>query len=227
MRVHDILIFIKTLAEHRRILWFILECLRLHRLYLRPEKCEFEQTRIEYLRLIVSQGKVEMDPIKIVGVMDWPVLKNCKEVQAFLGFANFYRRFVEGFLHHAQPLFELTKKDSKWSWENMNNRLSMGSSNDSRPPQSSSLLCIILIRRSGDSERTSASTNGLRPRCIVLSICGSWKIGVRSEVTWSENQSRSQRYGCQRSEDTGSEVQDVGESEKTLDKRRLRVSSLH
>jgi RNase H-like domain found in reverse transcriptase len=87
----------------------------LHRLYLRPEKCEFERTRIEYLGLIVSQGKVEMDPVKVAGVMDWPVPKNRKEVQAFLGFANFYRRFVEGFSHHARPLFELTKKDSKWS----------------------------------------------------------------------------------------------------------------
>jgi hypothetical protein len=62
---------------------------------------------------------------------------------------------------------------------------------------------------------------------LVLSICGSRKIGVRSEVTWSENQSLSQRYGCRRSEDTGSEVRDVGELEKTLDKRRLRVRSLH
>jgi RNase H-like domain found in reverse transcriptase/Integrase zinc binding domain len=48
--------------------------------------------------------------------MDWPVPKNHKEVQAFLGFANFYRRFVKGFSHHEQPLVELTKKDSKWSW---------------------------------------------------------------------------------------------------------------
>jgi hypothetical protein len=73
----------------------------LHRLYLRPEKCEFERTRIEYLGLIVCQGKAEMDPIKVAGVMDWLVLKNSKEVQAFLGFANFYWRFVEDFLHHA------------------------------------------------------------------------------------------------------------------------------
>jgi Reverse transcriptase (RNA-dependent DNA polymerase) len=112
----DILIFTKTLAEHRRILRLLLERLRLHRLYLRPEKCEFERTRIEYLGLIMSQGKVEMDPVKVAGVMDWPVPKNRKEVQVFLGFANFYRHFIEGFSHHARPLLELTKKDSKWSW---------------------------------------------------------------------------------------------------------------
>jgi Reverse transcriptase (RNA-dependent DNA polymerase) len=97
----DILIFTKTLAGHQRILQLVLERLRLHRLYLRPEKCEFERTRIEYLGLIVSQGKVEMDPVKVAGVMDWPVPKNCKEVQVFLGFKNFYWQFVEGFSHHA------------------------------------------------------------------------------------------------------------------------------
>ena len=64
----------------------------------------------------MSYGKVEMDPVKVAGVMDWPIPGNRKEVQAFLGFTNFYRRFVKGFLHHARPLFELTKKDAKWSW---------------------------------------------------------------------------------------------------------------
>ena len=112
----DILIFTDTLEEHRRLLRIVLACLWEHNLYLRPEKCEFEQMKVEYLGLIVSHGKIEMDPVKVAGVMDWPTPANRKEVQAFLGFANFYRRFVEGFSHHARPLFELTKKDAKWSW---------------------------------------------------------------------------------------------------------------
>jgi hypothetical protein len=57
-----------------------------------------------------------MDPVKVAGVTEWPTPKSKKEVQSFLGFANFYRRFIEGFSHHAKPLFELTKKDRKWSW---------------------------------------------------------------------------------------------------------------
>ena len=94
----------------------VLECLQLHKLCLCPKKCEFEWTRIEYLGLIVSYSKVEMDPVKVSGVMDWPTPTNWKEVQASLGFANFYHQFIEGFSHHARPLFELTKKDTKWSW---------------------------------------------------------------------------------------------------------------
>ena len=112
----DILIFTDTLEEHRRLLRIVLARLWEHNLYIRPEKCEFEQMKVEYLGLIVSHGKIEMDPVKVAGVMDWPTPANRKEVQAFLGFANFYRRFVEGFSHHACPLFELTKKDAKWSW---------------------------------------------------------------------------------------------------------------
>ena len=57
-----------------------------------------------------------MDPVKVAGVMEWPTPKSKKEVQSFLGFANFYRHFIEGFSHHARPLFELTKKDRKWNW---------------------------------------------------------------------------------------------------------------
>jgi hypothetical protein len=51
-----------------------------------------------------------MDPVKVAGVTEWPTPKSKKEVQSFLGFVSFYRCFIEGFLHHAKPLFELTKK---------------------------------------------------------------------------------------------------------------------
>jgi RNase H-like domain found in reverse transcriptase len=71
---------------------------------------------IKYLGLIISESEVKMDPVKVAGVVEWPVLMTKKEVQSFLGFENFYWQFIEGFSHHAKPLFELTKKDHKWSW---------------------------------------------------------------------------------------------------------------
>jgi hypothetical protein len=55
--------------------------MRKHKLYLLLEKCEFEQTMIEYLGVIISHNKVEMDPVKIAGVVDWPTPSNKKEVQ--------------------------------------------------------------------------------------------------------------------------------------------------
>jgi len=64
----DILIFMKDLEEHWRITHRVLGRLAEHQLYLRPEKCEFEKTRIEYLGLVISENRVEMDPVKVVGV---------------------------------------------------------------------------------------------------------------------------------------------------------------
>jgi hypothetical protein len=112
----DILIFTNLLEEHHRITCLVLDCMCEHKLYLRPEKCEFEKTRIEYLSIIISHNKVEMDPMKIAGVADWPMPSNKKEVQSFVGFINFYRRFIPGFSHHARALFDLTMKDIRFIW---------------------------------------------------------------------------------------------------------------
>ena len=86
----DILIFTETLEEHRKITRRVLELLEKHKLYLRPDKCEFEKTTIEYLGVIISHNSVAMDPVKIAGVTEWPAPTNKKEVQSFLGFTNFY-----------------------------------------------------------------------------------------------------------------------------------------
>jgi hypothetical protein len=86
----NILIFTKDIAEHRCIMQLVLERLHKHKLFLQHNKCKFEQTTIEYLRLIISQGEMRMDPVKVAGVMEWPALTIKKEVQSFLGFANFY-----------------------------------------------------------------------------------------------------------------------------------------
>ena len=71
---------------------------------------------VEYLGLVLSEGWVEMDPIKIAGVRDWPTPKNVTEVQSFVGFVNFYYRFIPEFSHVAVPLHCLTKKAEPWQW---------------------------------------------------------------------------------------------------------------
>ena len=86
----DILIYSKMLEEHRKIVNQVLQRLAEYDLYLKPEKCEFDKTKTEFLGLIISQGNIEMDPVKIKGVSEWPTPKKLKDVQAFMGFANFY-----------------------------------------------------------------------------------------------------------------------------------------
>jgi hypothetical protein len=101
MYLNNILIFTNSHEEHRRITCLVLDRMREHKLYLRPEKCGFEKTKIKYLGVIISHNKVEMDPVKIAGVADWPTPSIKKEVQSFVGFVNFYRRFIPGFSHLA------------------------------------------------------------------------------------------------------------------------------
>jgi len=110
----DILIFTETLEEHRAVTRRVMELLEKHKLYLRPDKCEFEKTTVEYLGVIISHNSVAMDPVKVAGVAEWPAPTNKKEVQSFLGFTNFYRRFIKDFSEHARPLFDLTRNDAKW-----------------------------------------------------------------------------------------------------------------
>jgi len=68
------------------------------------------------LGIIISENKVQMDEEKLSGVLEWSVPAKVKQVQAFLGFANFYHRFIENFAKILKPLFDLTKKDCTWNW---------------------------------------------------------------------------------------------------------------
>jgi hypothetical protein len=112
----DILIFSMDLSEHRELTREVLARLEKNDLYLRPEKCEFEKESIEYLGLIVGGGEVKMDPVKVAAVRDWPAPTNLKELRAFLGFANFYRRFIKNFAKIARPLNDLTRKNTSFDW---------------------------------------------------------------------------------------------------------------
>jgi len=100
----------QTREQHHGIVVRVLDILHKHRLYLKVEMCTFEQPMVEYLSLILSEGHMEMDPVKVAGVRDWPTPRNVTEVQSFVGFVNFYRCFVQDFSHVAKPLHQLTKK---------------------------------------------------------------------------------------------------------------------
>jgi len=104
----DILIFTKTEEKHVQAVRRVLQVLKENKLFLRPEKCEFYKQWIEYLGLVISENKVSMDPVKVAGVQEWPILENKTDIQAFLDFVNFFRRFIWDFSAKARPLFDLT-----------------------------------------------------------------------------------------------------------------------
>jgi len=111
-----ILRFTEILEKHQKVTQRVIELLWKHNLFLKPKKCEFEKTEVEYLRVIISQNSVKMDPVKVAGVKECPTPSNRKEVQSFLGFTNFYCRFIQGYSHLAHPLFDLMLKDTEWRW---------------------------------------------------------------------------------------------------------------
>ena len=94
----------------------VLQRLQENDLYLKPTKCEFKKTKIEYLGMVIEEGKITMDSVKVKGIWDWPALTTVKEVRSFLGFGNFYRKFINKFSELAVPLNGLLKKDKKFNW---------------------------------------------------------------------------------------------------------------
>ena len=105
-----------NITNHREKVHKVLQKLRQHDLYLKPEKCQFEQKKVEFLGIILEKETVQMDPTKTKGIADWKTPQNLKDVRAFLGFTGFYRYFVPNYSKIARPLIELTKKAVPFHW---------------------------------------------------------------------------------------------------------------
>ncbi|SJK99901.1 uncharacterized protein ARMOST_03212 [Armillaria ostoyae] len=117
----NILIFTKDLNEHRRIVRRVLQRLRENKLFLKAEKCKFKVLKTEYLGVIISEGQVQMDPIKLAGIAEWPTPMKKKELQSFLGFTNFYRKFIKNYSKVVRALTQLTG-NAEWTWGTAQNQ---------------------------------------------------------------------------------------------------------
>ncbi|KAL2083807.1 hypothetical protein ACEWY4_021580 [Coilia grayii] len=112
----DILIFSKSLPEHISHVRNVLQRLLENRLFVKAEKCEFHRDTISFLGFIVSAGTLQMDSSKVRAVVEWPKPSTRKELQRFLGFANFYRRFIRNYSTLAAPLTALTCSAVRFQW---------------------------------------------------------------------------------------------------------------
>ncbi len=97
MYIDDILIYSDSYEDHVKQVRSVLQRLLTHQLYAKIEKCEFHQTSVSFLGYVISSGGVAMEDKKVQAVIDWPQPVTLKELQRFLGFANFYRRFIRNF----------------------------------------------------------------------------------------------------------------------------------
>ena len=110
----DILIYSNNPEEHKKHVREVLRRLRNNGLYARLEKCQFHTDSVEYLGFRLSPEGLSMDPAKVKIIQDWPEPRKVKDIQSFLGFANFYRRFIDGYSDIVVLLTRLTWKNTPW-----------------------------------------------------------------------------------------------------------------
>ena len=88
-------------------------------LRLKPKKCKFYIEEVDFLGFIIGRNGIRIDPIKLQAVKEWKALTNVKEVQSFLGFVNYNRKFIQGYSKAAISLTNLTKiatNKMEWQW---------------------------------------------------------------------------------------------------------------
>jgi len=114
----DILVYADTEEGHDRTVKEVLKRLQNNGLAISPEKCVWKATEVKFLGYIIGRNGIRMSDDKVQAVLNWKTPGSLTGIQSFLGFANFYRRFILNYSRVARPLTELTKKESgkEWGW---------------------------------------------------------------------------------------------------------------
>jgi len=111
--INDILVAMDTEERHDELVEEVLKRLEENNLFVKPEKCEWKVREVEFLGVVIGPKGVEIQREKVERVLNWPVPRNVKEVQKFLGLANYYRRFIKDFARIAALLYVLVRKEQK------------------------------------------------------------------------------------------------------------------
>ena len=114
--IDDVIVGTETEEGHDELVAEVVKRLEENDLYVKLEKCKWKVREVEFLGVVIGPEGIKMEKEKVKGVLEWPTLKCVKDVQKFLGLANYYRRFIEGFAMMVRPLHDLVKKNKKWEW---------------------------------------------------------------------------------------------------------------
>jgi len=111
--IDDILVATDMEEGHNELVEKVLRRLEENDLFVKLEKCKWKVREVEFLEVVIGPKGVEMQKKKVEEVLNWPVPRNIKKVQKFLGLTNYYRRFIKNFARIAAPLHVLVRKEQK------------------------------------------------------------------------------------------------------------------
>jgi len=114
--IDDVIVGMEMEEGHDELVAEVIKRLEENDLYVKPEKCKWKVGEVDFLGVVIGPEGIKMEKEKVKGVLEWPIPKCVKDIQKFLGLANYYRRFIERFATVARPLHDLVKKDKKWDW---------------------------------------------------------------------------------------------------------------
>ena len=139
----DVLIYSANPQDHVDHLRKVLGRLRHHQLYAKASKCDTMKISVEFLGQQIYAGGMTPTEAKLKAVRGWTIPQNVRDICSFLGFANYYRRFVRNFAEIADPLTSLTRKDAVWQWEPFQRRAFQ---------QLKNMLCAALVLQFPDTK---------------------------------------------------------------------------
>ena len=111
--IDDVIVGMETEEGHDELVAEVIKRLEENDLYVKPEKCKWKVKKVEFLGVVIGPEGIKMEKEKVKGVLEWLIPKCVKDIQKFLGLANYYRRFIENFAAIARLLHDLVKKDKK------------------------------------------------------------------------------------------------------------------
>jgi len=106
--VDDMLVETETKEGHDEIVEEVLRRLKENNLYVKPKKCIWKVRKIGFLEMVIEPNRIEIEKEKVNGILSWPEPKNVRNVRKFLGFVNYYKKFIKNFAQVARPINTLT-----------------------------------------------------------------------------------------------------------------------
>ena len=114
--INNVIVGTETEEGHDELVAEVIKRLEENDLYVKPKKYKWKVREVEFLGVVIGPEGIKMEREKVKGVLEWPTPKYVKDIQKFLGLANYYHQFIEGFAIVARSLHDLVKKDKKWEW---------------------------------------------------------------------------------------------------------------